>query len=62
MVQDGKDPSRAVLAGVGNAQIDVSTDNKVFRQKGCRETEHTQYPTQMSRQFPSLEMDLKTQE
>ena len=42
MVQDGKDPNRPVLAGVGNAQIDVSTDNKVFRQKGCRETGHTQ--------------------
>ena len=42
MVQDGKDPNRPVLVGVGNAQIDVSTDKKVFRQKGCRETGHTQ--------------------
>lgn len=47
---------------MGNAQIDVCPDKKIFRQMGCRETGHTQYPTQMYRQCQSLEMDLQTQE
>ena len=34
---------------MGNAQIDVCPDKKMFRQMGCRETGHTQHPTQMYR-------------